>query len=185
MEIEETALRDVLLLRPRRIADARGFFSEIFRKDRFEEAAGRHDFVQDNLSMSNRRWTVRGLHFQCPPQAQGKLVTCLKGAVLDVAVDIRSGSPSFGRHVALELSSDSGAWLWIPPGFAHGFCTLTEGAEVLYKVTGYYSHPHDKGLAFDDPALGIAWPMPVAEAILSDKDRRQPRLAELPAFFSA
>ncbi len=175
-----------VLLTPARHADERGFFSETFSAERFAAAVGEYvSFVQDNHSLSRRAGTIRGLHYQAPPAAQGKLVRVVRGAVLDVAVDIRHGSPGFGRHVAVELSADNWAQLWVPPGFAHGFCTLVPDTEVIYKVTAAYSPGHDFGLAFDDPALGIAWPVDPAAATLSDKDRRQPRLADLPRHFTA
>jgi len=124
------------------------------------------------------------LHFQLEPRAQGKLVSCIQGAILDVAVDIRSGSPTYGRHVAAELTADNGRLLWVPPGFAHGFCTLVPDTKVSYKVTDYYSPEHDRGLAYNDPKLAIAWPATIGKATLSDKDRRQPTLGELGAMFT-
>lgn len=183
MEFIPTAIPGVVKVVPKRFEDARGFFSEIFKDDLFRSKVEDVAFVQDNMSRSADVGTIRGLHFQTAPATQGKLVRCLKGAILDVAVDIRTGSPSFGRHVAVELTPEEGAWLWVPVGFAHGFCTLQPDTEVLYKVTGSYSAANDKGVAFDDPAIGIAWPVDVAAAVLSDKDRRQPKLADLPAYF--
>jgi len=172
-----------ILIKPARIGDARGWFSETFRTDRFRENAGPVDFVQHNQSMSAAKGTVRGLHFQLEPMAQGKLVRCLKGGILDVAVDIRRSSPTFGQHVSAELTADNGHQLWVPPGFAHGFVTLTENTEVFYLVTAYYSPAHDRGLLWNDPALGIDWGIGDEEAQLSDKDRKQPLLADLPDLF--
>lgn len=164
-------------------SDARGYFVETFRQDRFEEAVGPVTFVQDNQSMSAEVGTVRGLHFQLNPRAQGKLVRCLVGAILDVAVDIRRGSPIYGQHVKVELSADNGQQLWVPPGFAHGFCTLEPNTVIAYKVTDYYSPEHDRGLRWNDPALAIDWPVVEDKAILSAKDRVQPLLSELGADF--
>jgi dTDP-4-dehydrorhamnose 3,5-epimerase len=172
-----------ILIKPARIGDARGWFSETFRAERFRENAGPVDFVQHNQSMSAAKGTVRGLHFQLEPMAQGKLVRCLKGAILDVAVDIRRSSPTFGQHVSAELTADNGHQLWVPPGFAHGFVTLAENTEVFYLVTAYYSPAHDRGLLWNDPALGIDWGIGEGEAQLSDKDRKQPLLADLPDLF--
>lgn len=182
MKIEKSAIPDILLIAPKRFGDARGYFVETFRRDFFEREAGDQAFVQDNQSFSVEVGTVRGLHFQLAPRAQGKLVRCIAGAILDVAVDIRVGSPTFGQHIAIELSAENGHQLWIPVGFAHGFCTLVANTEIAYKVTDYYSPEHDRGLAWDDPAIGISWPS-VSGAVISEKDRRQPRLSELPAAF--
>ena len=183
LQVEETRIPAVKIVTPRRFGDARGFFSEVYSRKAFEEAGLGFDFVQDNHSLSGPRGTVRGLHFQSPPFAQDKLVRVVRGRILDVAVDLRRSSPTFGRHVAVELSAENWRQLLVPAGFAHGFCTLEPDTEVLYKVTGYYAPSHDHGLAWDDPALGIAWPVAPQEALLSDKDRRQPRLADLPAVF--
>jgi dTDP-4-dehydrorhamnose 3,5-epimerase len=177
------AIEGVLLVEPRRFGDARGFFSETWSRQGFAEIGIDHDFVQDNHSLSREVGVVRGLHFQVPPAAQGKLVRVVRGAILDVAVDLRLGSPSYGQHVTAELSAENWRQLWVPPGFAHGFCTLLPDTEVVYKVTSPYAPESDKGLAWDDPALGIAWPVAAGEAVLSDKDRRHPRLSELPVYF--
>jgi dTDP-4-dehydrorhamnose 3,5-epimerase len=184
IEIEQTAIPEVLIVTPRRFGDHRGFFSEVYNKARFAEAGIDLAFVQDNHSLSAEAGTIRGLHFQSPPCAQDKLVRVSRGRILDVAVDIRRSSPTYGRHVAVELSADNWRQLLVPVGFAHGFCTLEPDTEVIYKVTGYYSAAHDHGLAFDDPALGIAWPVAIETATLSEKDRRQPRLADLQAGFA-
>jgi dTDP-4-dehydrorhamnose 3,5-epimerase len=183
MQVVSTDLAEVKEIRPVRHHDPRGFFSEIFRESLLREHGIGVAFVQENHSLSLDRGVVRGLHFQIPPAGQAKLVRVAVGSVLDVAVDIRRGSPTYGRHVAIVLSAEQGNQLFVPEGFAHGFCTLEPNTEVVYKVSGYYSPAHDKGLAWDDPALAIAWPVPAAEALLSDKDRRHPSLAELPAHF--
>lgn len=183
MEIERLAIEDVVLLRPRRFEDERGWFSEVWNARTFAALGLDLAFVQDNHSLSRPVGTIRGLHFQIPPHAQGKLVRCVRGAIRDVAVDIRVGSPTYGRHVAVDLTAENGLMLWVPEGFAHGFATLEPDSEVLYKVTGFYDRESDRGLAFDDPALGIDWGVRPEAAHLSDKDRRHPRLAELePAF---
>jgi len=174
---------DVILITPKKFGDPRGYFIETFRADIFESAIGLFTFVQDNRSYSAEAGTVRGLHFQIHPHAQGKLVSCSSGAILDVAVDIRAGSPTYGKFVAVELSAENALQLWLPPGFAHGFCTLVANTVVTYKVTDYYSAEHDRGLLWNDPALGIEWPVAADKAILSEKDRRQPTLAELPSSF--
>jgi dTDP-4-dehydrorhamnose 3,5-epimerase len=167
-----------VLIEPRRFTDARGFFSEVWKASSHAEIGITTSFVQDNHSLSRLKGTVRGLHFQGPPTAQGKLVRCTRGAILDVAVDIRPGSPSFGKFVAVELSAENGLQLWIPRGFAHGLCTLTEDTEVLYKVDAPYDPATDSAIRFDDPAIGIPWPVPPGEALLSDKDRAAPMLAD-------
>jgi dTDP-4-dehydrorhamnose 3,5-epimerase len=183
VQVERLAIPDVLCLTPKRIGDERGYFCETFRHDVFARWAPGVTFVQDNQSLSAEAGTVRGLHFQVAPNAQAKLVRVLKGAILDVAVDVRQGSPTFGRHVACELSADNLRQLFIPVGFAHGFCTLLAGTEVTYKVSTYYSPADDRGLLWNDPALAIAWPVPPGRAILSAKDRAHPRLAEMPPSF--
>ncbi|MFC0408657.1 dTDP-4-dehydrorhamnose 3,5-epimerase [Roseomonas elaeocarpi] len=184
LDVETTAIPEVKVIRPKRFGDHRGFFSEVYNQARFREAGITLDFVQDNHSLSAEVGTVRGLHFQSPPFAQDKLIRVVRGAILDVAVDIRRSSPTYGRHVAVELSAENWAQMLVPAGFAHGFCTLTPDAEVLYKVTGLYAPDHDHGLAWDDPALGINWPVSAEAAILSDKDRRHPVLADLPTYFA-
>ncbi len=183
MRIERLEIPDVIALTPKRFGDERGYFSEVFRLDVLAEAAPSLMFVQDNQSGSAQVGTVRGLHFQAPPFAQAKLVRVLRGAVLDVAVDLRRGSSTFGRHVHHVLSAENGEQLLVPAGFAHGFCTLAPDTEVIYKVSTYYNAAADKGLAWDDPALGIPWPVPADKAVLSAKDRTHPKLADLPAYF--
>ncbi|WP_417515842.1 dTDP-4-dehydrorhamnose 3,5-epimerase [Minwuia sp.] len=178
MQIEATAIADVKRVRPVRHGDHRGFFSEVWNARAFAEAGLALDFVQDNHVLNGAKGTLRGLHLQGAPNPQGKLVRCCRGAILDVAVDVRRGSPTFGRHVAMELSAENWEQLWVPEGFAHGYCTLTDGAEVLYKVTGQYDPAAELGIRFDDPDIGIDWPVAVADAILSDKDRRWPALKD-------
>ncbi len=184
MKVERLAIPEVLLLEPRRLADARGFFSEVYSRRALAECGIDADFVQDNHSRSRDAGVVRGLHFQIPPATQGKLVRVVRGAVFDVAVDLRHGSPSFGRHVAAVLSAENWRQMWVPRGFAHGFCTLEPDTEVLYKVDAYYDRAADAGMLWNDPALGIEWPVGAAAAVLSDKDRTAPRLAELPRHFT-
>lgn len=184
MRIVDTAIPDVKIVLPVRHGDGRGFFSEVYRRDALAAAGVDIDFVQDNHSLSAAAGTVRGLHFQTDPAAQGKLIRVTRGAIFDVAVDIRRGSPTFGRHVAVTLTAEDWNQLWIPRGFAHGFCTTRPDTEVIYKVTSYYSPTHDKGLLWDDPALGIPWPVGKEAAMLSDRDRRHPRLSELVDLFA-
>ncbi len=183
MDVRSLDIPQVKLICPVRHGDARGFLSETWNRRAFAEAGIDLDFVQENHSLSAEKGTVRGLHFQIPPAAQDKLVRVVSGAVLDVAVDIRQGSPTYGRHVSALLSAENGHQLLVPKGFAHGFCTLAPDTQVIYKLTGYYSPEHDRGLAWDDPDLGIDWGVTPETAILSDKDRRHPRLADLPAYF--
>lgn len=184
MKIERLAISDVILITPKNFRDERGFFSETWNEQTFSSSGIDLKFVQDNHALSRSKGTVRGLHFQLPPKAQDKLVRCTRGAILDVAVDIRRSSPTFGEHVAVVLSAENWSQLLIPKGFAHGYATLKPDTEVIYKVTDYYSPAHDKGLAWDDPALAIAWGISRAQAVLSDKDKLQPRLAELALAFA-
>jgi dTDP-4-dehydrorhamnose 3,5-epimerase len=184
MHIDQLDISDILLLVPTKHADARGFFSETFRADVATEYGLKAPFLQDNHVHSKQKGVLRGLHFQIPPRAQGKLVRCVRGAILDVAVDIRVGSPSYGQHVAVELSADNWKQLWIPPGFAHGYVTLLNDCEVIYKVTEYYAPAHDRGIIWNDPALQIDWQVPEAEITVSPKDSRLPKLAELDPTFT-
>lgn len=184
MDFKACAIAGPIVIQPRRIGDVRGYFAETFRADRFVAEIGDTVFVQDNESRSDRAGTVRGLHFQTNPFAQGKLVRCAAGALFDVAVDLRTGSPDYGRWVGVELSDDNGTQLWVPAGFAHGFCTLEPDTVIAYKVTAPYSAEHDKGLAWDDPAIGVIWPDCADRETLSVKDRLQPKLADLPACFT-
>lgn len=178
-----TAIKDVVIIQPKKFGDSRGYFMETFRQSLFAEQVEPVEFVQDNQSLSADVGTVRGLHFQLDPKVQGKLVRCIAGALLDVAVDIRKGSPTYGKHVAVELTAENGRQLWVPAGFAHGFCTLLPNTEISYKVTNYYSAEHDRGLKWDDPALGINWPVEAEKAKLSDKDLKQPLLVDLAESF--
>jgi dTDP-4-dehydrorhamnose 3,5-epimerase len=184
MEIRSFDIADVKLLVPRHIGDERGYFAETFRIDTFARYCGEFTFVQDNESLSARAGTIRGLHFQSWPHAQGKLVRCTAGALFDVAVDLRRGSDTYGKWVGETLTPNNGSQLWVPPGFAHGFCTLAPDTVIAYKVTDYYSAESDKGLAWDDPMLGITWPEMADAETLSPKDRKQPPLSELPAYFT-
>jgi dTDP-4-dehydrorhamnose 3,5-epimerase len=183
LTVEPTAIPEVKLITPRRFSDNRGFFAEIYHKQRLADAGIAVDFVQDNHSFSSAVGTLRGLHFQAEPFAQAKLVRVVRGRILDVAVDIRRSSPTFGRHIAIELSAENGRQLFVPVGFAHGFCTLEPDTEIQYKVSAYYSAAHDHGLRWDDPGIGIRWPVNADQAVLSDKDRHQPALAQLPTYF--
>ncbi|MBX7198832.1 MAG: dTDP-4-dehydrorhamnose 3,5-epimerase [Rhodospirillaceae bacterium] len=179
----DPAIPDIKVVVPKKHGDARGFFSETYTRRALTAGGIGVEFVQDNHAFSATKGTVRGLHFQTPPMAQAKLVRVVRGAILDVAVDIRTGSPTYGKHVAVELSAERWNQIFIPEGFAHGLVTLTPDVEVLYKVSQYYSAAHDKGLLWNDPALDIPWPVTAGEALLSDKDKIQPRLAALPAYF--
>ncbi|MDC7790055.1 dTDP-4-dehydrorhamnose 3,5-epimerase, partial [Rhodoplanes tepidamans] len=173
------------LIVPRRFSDSRGWFCETFNARRLLDQEGiAAGFVQDNQSYSAKRGTVRGLHFQVPPHAQGKLVRAVRGRIYDVAVDIRRGSPTFGRFVAAELTAETGGQLWVPVGFAHGFCTLDDDVEVAYKVTDFYAPECEGGIAFDDPDIGIPWPVARDLVSLSDKDTRYPRLAAFESPFA-
>ena len=174
MDVLETAIPDVKRLTPRRFGDNRGFFSETWNAKRLAEAGIETEFVQDNHSFSADKGTVRGLHYQAPPFAQGKLVRVVRGAVLDVAVDVRKASPSYGKWVAEELSAENGAQLWVPRGFLHAFITLTPDVDLLYKVDNWYSPEADGAVRFDDPDLGIDWGIDPKDAVLSDKDAAAP-----------
>ncbi|POO48422.1 dTDP-4-dehydrorhamnose 3,5-epimerase [Agrobacterium rosae] len=183
MQFEPTHIEDVVLLVPSRFGDDRGYFMETFRAEWFQRNVGDFTFVQENRSLSAKVGTVRGLHFQLNPHAQGKLVTCIAGALQDVVVDIRVGSLTYGHHVSVELTAGNAHQLWVPPGFAHGFCTLEPDTVISYKVTDYYAFDCDRGLLWNDPALNIDWPVAVSDAVLSDKDKKQPLLAELDTNF--
>ena len=178
--ITPLALPDVLLITPRRHGDARGWFAETWSRRAFEAAGLDLDFVQDNQSFNAETGTVRGLHFQMAPHPQTKLVRCLRGAILDVAVDVRPGSPTFGEWVSATLSAEGGEQLLVPRGFAHGFCTLTDNCEIAYKVDGLYAPQTEGGVLWNDPDLAIDWPVTADRAILSDKDKVLPRLKDMP-----
>ena len=178
MKITPTALPGVLLLEPKVHGDSRGFFLESWNRQAFDAAVGYEvHFVQDNHSRS-ARGVLRGLHYQLPPHAQGKLVRVVQGAVFDVAVDVRRGSPTFGRWEGIELSAENHRQLWIPPGFAHGFLVLSETADFLYKTTGYYVPASERAIRWDDPHIGIEWPLSGTSPILSAKDSAAASLAE-------
>jgi dTDP-4-dehydrorhamnose 3,5-epimerase len=179
LRFERLDIPDLLCISPTKHGDQRGFFSEVFRADLFAEHGVIEPFVQDNHVHSAQPGVLRGLHYQLPPSGQGKLVRCVRGAVLDVAVDVRNGSPTFGRHVALELSAANWRQIWIPVGFAHAYVTLEPDCEVIYKTTGYYDPAAERGLAWDDPALGIDWRFDRSELTISAKDLDNPRLADL------
>lgn len=170
MNVIPTAIPDVLIIEPKVFGDERGFFYESFNQKVFNEATGLDvQFVQDNHSRS-RQGVLRGLHYQLPPHAQGKLVRCVRGAVFDVAVDIRKSSPTFGKWVGVELSETNHRQFWIPPGFAHGFLTLSDSTEFLYKATQYYAPTHERSILWSDPSIGIRWPDSVTEPLLAAKD---------------
>lgn len=183
MRIKDLKIPEVKLITPVIHRDERGFFSEVFNAHALVSLGIGEHFVQDNHSLSVDRGVVRGLHFQTPPHAQDKLIRVIRGSIFDVAVDIRAGSPTFGWHVAALLDTENWNQLWVPKGFAHGFCTLEPDTEVLYKVTDYYAPECDRGLRWDDPQLDIGWPVLPKDAILSAKDKLHPMLTELPAHF--
>ncbi len=184
MKVVPTQLPGVLLVEADRFGDGRGFFSETYNRRQWAAAGIDVEFVQDNQSLSAARGTVRGLHWQAPPHAQAKLLRVTRGAILDVVVDVRRASPTFGRHLAVELSAENWRQLYVPEGFAHGFCTLTDAVEVIYKVSDYYAPEAEGGIAWDDPDLGISWPVARQDATLSAKDVLLPRLAnaDIPDF---
>ncbi len=178
MKFTSQSIADVILIEPTIHGDNRGYFIETFRQDLFEEAIGyKINFIQDNESKSTKG-VLRGLHYQLPPYTQSKLVRVIKGSVLDVAVDIRKNSPTFGQHVAVELTEDNKHQLFVPHGFAHGFVVLSDSAIFTYKVDNYYAPNHDRGIAFDDERLTIDWRLPFEQLQLSDKDKNQPNLSE-------
>jgi dTDP-4-dehydrorhamnose 3,5-epimerase len=183
LKVETLSLGGVLHVTPSRFGDVRGYFSETYNRAAFAAAGIDRAFIQDNQSLSRDRGVVRGMHFQIPPFAQAKLVRVLRGSVYDVAVDIRRNSPTYGQSVAVNLTAELGNQLFIPDGFAHGFCTLEPDTEVLYKVDAPYSRDHERGLLWNDPALGVRWPIEDAEAVVIERDRGHPRLAGLPEFF--
>ncbi len=183
VDITSLAIPDLKLITPRKFVDDRGFFSEVFNTRAMRELGIDASFVQDNHSLSVSPGTVRGLHFQTPPHAQGKLVRVVRGRIFDVAVDLRRGSPTYGRHAAVELSAANWTQFWIPPGFAHGFYTLEPNSEVVYKTTEYYSAENDAGIFWADPALGIPWHQIAEETVVSNKDARLPRLADFASPF--
>jgi len=179
MKVVETVLPDIRIFIPKRVGDARGYFAEWYNARDLGAAGVDCRFVQDNLSFSRAPGTLRGLHFQTPPHAQDKLIGVLQGAIFDVAVDIRRGSPTYGRHVAAELSAELGNQIFVPKGFAHGFCTLKPDTLVAYKVTDFYYLESDAGIAWNDPDIAIHWPIDGLPTQISDRDSRLPRLAEI------
>lgn len=183
MEVENTKISEVKILLPQRLGDQRGFFSESWNKDKMEMAGLKYDFVQDNHSLSEKTGTIRGLHFQSPPHAQAKLVRCGQGHLFDVAVDFRSGSPTFAHWVGVELSAENGKQLLIPAGFLHGFVTRSPNTEIIYKCTDYYAPECDGTVRFDDPDIGIDWNLE-GEILLSDKDESAPLLKNIKSPFS-
>lgn len=181
--IERLAIADVWLYTPRRFEDERGWFAETFSSRALAEVLGGVSFVQDNHSLSRNPGTMRGMHFQIPPKAQDKLVRVVRGAVFDVAVDIRRDSPTYGKWVGATLSAENGAQIFVPKGFAHGFLTLEPDTEVIYKVSDDYSGAHERGLVWSDPNLAIEWPFSDAEVTIKDRDREFPRLSALDHYF--
>jgi dTDP-4-dehydrorhamnose 3,5-epimerase len=179
MRIDEAKIPDVKIIHTDAFGDERGSFAEVYHQSIFEAAGLDCLFVQDNQSVSARAGTVRGLHFQVPPYAQDKLVRVVRGAILDVAVDLRRSSFTFGMHVCVELSADNGKQAFVPSGFAHGFCTLTPDAIVLYKTSEHYAPTHEGGILWNDPELDIDWPVKAGHALLSAKDSRLPRLCDI------
>lgn len=178
MTITPLAIPDVLLITPKRHGDARGWFSETWSQKALAGTVADTTFVQDNQAFSSQKGIIRGLHFQKAPNAQGKLIRALRGAILDVAVDVRAGSPTYGQWVSAELTAEGGEQLWVPRGFAHGYCTLTAECEIFYKVDAPYSPGDEGGIIWNDPDLGIPWPLD-GEPLLSDKDTKLPRLKDL------
>ena len=177
-DVERLGIPDLLLIRPKRYTDSRGYFVETYNREAFAKMGIGAVFVQDNHSLSLRQCTIRGLHFQSAPFAQCKLVRVVRGRIFDVVVDIRRTSASFGRHVSVELSARDGGQIMIPAGFAHGFCALEPETEVVYKVDQYYSASHDRGIRWDDPMIGIDWPLGGQPATLSEKDKNLPLLVD-------
>ena len=185
MKVERLDISDVILLTPAKFSDSRGFFSETYSQARAAEAGITQPFVQDNQSYSEKPGTIRGLHCQIGPRVQGKLVRVIRGAIWDVAVDARDGSPTYGRYVSATLSAANFAQLWVPPGFLHGFCTLESETEVVYKVTDRYDRETERGVIWNDTTLALPWPVPVSGALLSDKDMALPAWSAARGWFSA
>lgn len=183
MNAEHLAIPDVLLLTPRRFRDPRGFFSETWNEARCAEAGIKEHFVQDNHAVSNAKGVLRGMHCQIGKNAQGKLVRVVRGAIWDVVVDIRHGSPTYGQHAGAVLSAENWQQLWVPVGFLHGYCTLTDDAEVIYKVTAPYDQAAERGVIWNDPDLALPWPIAEQSVILSDKDQVLPRLKDCDRWF--
>jgi dTDP-4-dehydrorhamnose 3,5-epimerase len=185
VKVEALRIPDVKLITPQRFIDPRGFFSETWNQVRFADAGIPGPFIQDNHAVSTEAGVLRGLHCQIGPNAQGKLIRCARGAIYDVAVDVRQGSPTYGKHVGVEISASNWTQIWVPVGFLHAYCTLTAETEVIYKVTGAYDKPAERGVIWNDPDLNIDWPISPDKVILSEKDKLLPRLRDLPALFPA
>jgi len=183
VQITELKISGVMLIAPKRFHDARGYFTELYSSKALGAAGINEAFVQDNLSLSTKAGTIRGLHFQLPPHSQAKLVRANKGRILDVAVDLRPSSPTYGQHVFCELSAENGFQLYVPHGFAHGFCTLEPDTEVVYKVSDYYAPKAEGGILWSDPALHIDWPVGTDAATVSEKDAVLPLLKDLAPVF--
>ncbi|MGH1480032.1 MAG: dTDP-4-dehydrorhamnose 3,5-epimerase [Geminicoccales bacterium] len=184
MDLTTTEIPEVKLITPARFGDQRGFFSEIYNRRALADIGLTMEFIQENHAYSADRGTLRGLHFQAPPASQTKLLRVLRGAVLDVCVDCRKGSPTFGKHVMAELTAETGQQILCPQGFAHGILTLMPHTEIAYKVDAYYAPELDMGIRFDDPDLAIDWPFTEADLVLSEKDRHQPRFCDMPDLFT-
>ncbi len=178
------AIPEIILITPKKFIDERGFFSETYNRNSLADAGINAEFVQDNHSLSIPKAVIRGLHYQKPPFAQDKLVRVIRGSIIDVAVDIRKNSPTFGQHVSAILSAENWQQLWVPKGFAHGFCTLEPNTEVAYKVTSFYSADCDTGIAWNDPDLAIDWQIDESEVLVSEKDARLARLIDSPSSFT-
>ncbi len=185
MKVESLAIQEVKLLTPPRYNDPRGFFSETWKQGAFADAGVPGPFIQDNHAVSTSRGVLRGLHCQIGPNAQGKLVRCVRGAIFDVAIDIRKGSPTYGKWVGAEISAENWTQIWVPVGFLHAYCTLTEETEVIYKVTGPYDKSAERGVIWNDPDIGIQWPVAAGQVLLSDKDKVLPRLRDCEPWFHA
>jgi dTDP-4-dehydrorhamnose 3,5-epimerase len=183
LNVQPLTLPDVLLLTPPRFSDPRGFFSETWNQTRFADAGVPGPFVQDNHAVSNARGVLRGLHCQIGENAQGKLIRVVRGAIWDVAVDVRRDSPTYGQQAGAVLSAENWCQLWVPVGFLHGYCTLTEDTEVIYKVTAPWDRAAERGVIWNDPDLGVTWPIAADNVILSDKDKVLPRLKDCEAWF--
>ena len=183
MDIRTLQIPGPVVIVPRKFDDTRGFLSETYNEAAFDTSVAPVRFVQENCSRSTRAGTIRGIHFQAPPHAQGKLVRVVRGAIFDVVVDLRAGSPHFGQCAVVELSAEDRQQIWIPIGFGHGLCTLEPNTEIVYKLTAPYNPASERGIAWDDPDLAIAWPIGQGEPHLSDRDRQHPRLAESPKYF--
>jgi len=184
VQITPLPIADIYLIKPKRFADTRGYFCETYRRDLLREVGIEVEFIQDNESLSVSSGTIRGLHYQAPPYAQAKLVRVLAGTVLDVAVDIRTGSPTYGQFVATTLSAENGEQVFIPEGFAHGFCSMSDNTVLAYKVSANYSKEHENGVLWNDADLAIPWPVSEADAVLSDKDSALPRLTDISSPFN-